>query len=84
MTDINRLAPTDTNVDPASSSSTEATPKSRRGFASLDPAQVRELARKGGIAAHRAGTAHEFNHEEAQAAGRKGGLARGPRTKSAT
>jgi general stress protein YciG len=47
-------------------------PKSRRGFAAMDPSQVRELAKKGGIAAHQAGTAHEFNTEEARAAGRKG------------
>jgi general stress protein YciG len=49
--------------------------KKKRGFASMDPNQVRELARRGGVAAHQAGTAHEFNSEEARAAGRKGGLA---------
>jgi len=61
-----------------SSSSTPATvpsTKKRRGFAAMDPAVVRVLARKGGIAAHVAGTAHEFNGDEARAAGRKGGLA---------
>lgn len=47
----------------------------RRGFAALDPALRRELARKGGLAAHRAGKAHEFSSEEARIAGRKGGLA---------
>jgi uncharacterized protein len=61
------------------SNSTETTSpaptKKRRGFASMDPNQVRELARRGGVAAHRAGTAHEFSTEEARAAGRKGGLA---------
>ncbi len=36
---------------------------------------VREIARKGGMAAHSKGTAHEFTSEEARAAGRKGGLA---------
>ncbi len=46
-----------------------------RGFAAMDPALVRELARRGGVAAHRAGTAHEFSTEEARDAGRKGGLA---------
>jgi uncharacterized protein len=52
----------------------------RRGFAGMDPAQVRELASKGGKAAHRKGTAHEFSPEEAREAGRKGGLAaHGPR-----
>jgi general stress protein YciG len=56
---------------PASTSST----KKKRGFAAMDREQVRELARRGGSAAHRAGTAHEFSTEEARAAGRKGGLA---------
>jgi general stress protein YciG len=49
--------------------------KQRRGFAAMNPDQVRELARRGGVAAHRAGTAHEFSSDEARAAGRKGGLA---------
>jgi general stress protein YciG len=53
-----------------------AQPRRRRGFAAMDPALVREIARKGGKAAHAAGTAHEFaSGEEARAAGRKGGLA---------
>ncbi len=51
------------------------TEKKKRGFAAMDRTQVRDLARKGGIAAHRAGTAHEFSSDEARAAGRKGGLA---------
>lgn len=33
------------------------------------------IASKGGIAAHVAGTAHEFTSEEAREAGRKGGAA---------
>ncbi len=44
-----------------------------RGFAALDRENVRAMARKGGMAAHQAGTAHEFTSEEARAAGRKGG-----------
>lgn len=52
-----------------------ASEKQRRGFAAMNPDQVRELARRGGVAAHRAGTAHEFSSDEARAAGRKGGLA---------
>jgi uncharacterized protein len=36
----------------------------------------REIASKGGKAAHKNGAAHEWTREEAQAAGRKGGLAR--------
>jgi general stress protein YciG len=46
-----------------------------RGFASMDPDKQREIASKGGIAAHKNGSAHEWTREEAKAAGRKGGLA---------
>ena len=44
-----------------------------RGFASMDTQKQKEIARKGGRAAHEKGTAHEFTSEEARAAGRKGG-----------
>ena len=44
-----------------------------RGFASMDTEKQREIARKGGRAAHEKGTAHEFTSDEARAAGRKGG-----------
>jgi general stress protein YciG len=47
-----------------------------RGFASMDRTKQREIASKGGRAAHKSGAAHEWTREEAQAAGRKGGLAR--------
>lgn len=50
-------------------------PRKPRGFASMDRARVVEIARKGGKAAHSAGTAHEFTTEEAREAGRKGGKA---------
>jgi general stress protein YciG len=53
----------------------EADTPRKRGFAAMDPDYVRDLARKGGVAAHRAGTAHEFSAEEARVAGRKGGMA---------
>jgi general stress protein YciG len=43
------------------------------GFASMDRRKQREIARKGGMAAHRKGVAHEFTAEEARNAGRKGG-----------
>ncbi len=39
----------------------------------MDPAKQREIASKGGKAAHQKGTAHEFTPEEAREAGRKGG-----------
>jgi len=42
-----------------------------RGFASMNREKQREIARKGGRAAHEKGTAHEFTSDEARAAGRK-------------
>jgi uncharacterized protein len=48
---------------------------SKRGFASMDPSKQREIASKGGRAAHAKGTAHEFSSDEARVAGRKGGEA---------
>ena len=53
----------------------EAKQKRPRGFAAMDRSIVSEIARKGGKAAHSAGTAHEFTSEEARVAGRKGGRA---------
>ena len=49
--------------------------KSMRGFASMDVERQREIASKGGKAAHVEGRAHEFTADEARAAGRKGGAA---------
>jgi general stress protein YciG len=49
--------------------------KEDRGFASMDREKQREIASKGGKAAHQKGTAHEWTSEEARTAGRKGGLA---------
>ena len=54
--------------------------KERRGFASMSQEKQREIASKGGRAAHEKGTAHEWTAEEARAAGRKGGqISRGGR-----
>ncbi len=54
--------------------------KERRGFASMSPEKQREIASKGGRAAHQKGTAHEWTSEEARSAGRKGGqISRGGR-----
>lgn len=47
----------------------------KRGFAAMDQATQREIASKGGQAAHQKGTAHEFDSEEARRAGQKGGEA---------
>ena len=47
-----------------------------RGFAGMDLAKQRSIASKGGRAAHRKGTAHEFTSEEGRRAGQKGGRAR--------
>ncbi len=49
--------------------------KSDRGFASMDRSKQREIAAKGGRAAHEKGTAHEWTPDEAREAGRKGGAA---------
>ena len=60
--------------------STEQPRKERRGFASMSPEKQREIASKGGRAAHEKGTAHEWTADEARSAGRKGGqVSRGGR-----
>lgn len=48
--------------------------RERGGFAGMDSDKQREIARRGGRAAHQKGTAHEFTKDEARAAGRKGGV----------
>ncbi len=58
--------------------------KEDRGFASMDRAKQREIASKGGKAAHQKGTAHEWTSEEAREAGRKGGMASHRRRKEST
>ncbi|MGV7209956.1 KGG domain-containing protein [Oxalobacteraceae bacterium A2-2] len=47
----------------------------KRGFAAMDAETQRQIASKGGQAAHQRGTAHEFDSEEARLAGQKGGQA---------
>jgi len=44
-----------------------------RGFAALSPEQRREVAKRGGAAAHASGRAHVWSAEEARAAGKIGG-----------
>ena len=65
------------NQSPPAESTRSPSPNgtSRRGFASMDKEKQREIASKGGKAAHETGAAHEFNTEEARVAGRKGGKA---------
>ena len=59
--------------------------KERRGFASMSAEKQREIASKGGRAAHEKGTAHEWSADEARNAGRKGGqVSRGGRGRLAS
>lgn len=53
----------------------EAPRPRRRGFAAMDRDRVKQIASKGGRAAHAAGTAHQFSSDEARVAGKKGGEA---------
>jgi general stress protein YciG len=66
-----RDASSDTDIDMENSGGR----RSNRGFASMDRGKQREIASKGGKAAHAKGTAHEFDSDEARNAGRKGGQA---------
>jgi uncharacterized protein len=49
--------------------------KKNRGFAAMSPEMQREIASKGGRAAHAQGSAYKFTSEAARAAGKKGGEA---------
>ena len=67
-------------MNDAANGRTSSERKERRGFASMTPEKQREIASKGGRAAHQKGTAHEWTSEEARSAGRKGGqISRGGR-----
>ena len=50
-------------------------PKKMHGFALIAASLQREIASKGGKAAHALGRAHQFTSEEARSAGRKGSKA---------
>ena len=50
--------------------------RARKGFAAMSDDKQREIASMGGRAAHRAGTAHEWDSDEARRAGQKGGRSR--------
>jgi uncharacterized protein len=56
--------------------------RQRRGFAAISADRRREIASRGGTAAHAKGVAHQWTPAEARAAGRKGGLARGQRAEA--
>jgi general stress protein YciG len=71
--EVHELSPDRPPVPPVEGG--EAKPKRPRGFAAMDRTLVSAIARKGGKAAHSAGTAHEFTSDEAREAGRKGGRA---------
>jgi general stress protein YciG len=47
-----------------------------RGFAGMSEERRREIASKGGKAAHQSGNANEFDSETGREAGRKGGQSR--------
>ena len=66
------MARNNTNQDLQNEENNQS-PRSKRGFASMDPVRQREISSSGGRVAHEKGTAHEFNSEEARIAGRKGG-----------
>lgn len=63
---------------------TDTRQKRRRGFALLPTERRRELASRGGKAAHAHGTAHTWTREEAREAGRKGGAISRRRPRSNT
>ena len=69
------LTPDRPPVSPSSRDDSKDRRPRPRGFAAMDRKLVSEIARKGGKAAHTAGTAHEFTSDEAREAGRKGGRA---------
>jgi general stress protein YciG len=69
-----RAASRERDNDMATQTGTDR-PNNNRGFASMDLSKQREIARRGGTAAHAQGRAHEFTSDEARDAGRKGGKA---------
>jgi hypothetical protein len=64
-------------VNMASAKGSDDGSGSKRGFASMSETKQREIASKGGKAAHEKGTAHEFDSKEASKAGKKGGESQG-------
>ena len=56
--------------------------RARRGFAAISPERQREIASRGGRAAHQQGVAHQWSATEAREAGKKGGQVSGKRRTS--
>ncbi len=74
---VSESAPSSTESPDKPPRSSRRPPSSgeQRGFAAMDEEKQRQIASKGGKAAHEKGTAHEFTPDEARNAGRKGGEA---------
>jgi hypothetical protein len=53
--------------------------KKKQGFAVMSLEKRKEIARKGGLSAHKKGVAHQWTSKEAAAAGRKGASNRWPK-----
>lgn len=54
--------------------------KAKTGFGAMDPARLKEISSKGGIAVHKSGNAYRWTKKQAKEAGRKGGqVSRGGR-----
>jgi general stress protein YciG len=66
---------TDETIDPAVLPEVPPKPKSRRGFACMDPERRREIARKGGASVQAANRSFAKDKELAISAGSKGGSA---------
>jgi uncharacterized protein len=65
-----------TGLEDSDSQESGSSGRGQQGFASMPKEKQREIASKGGKAAHEQGTAHEWDSEEAAAAGRRGGQKR--------
>lgn len=65
-----------TDLEESDSEETGGSTRGQQGFASMSKEKQKEIASKGGKAAHAQGTAHEWDSEEAAAAGRRGGQKR--------
>ena len=59
------------NVSTPENETPNAPVRRRRGFATMSPEKQREIASKGGRAAHEQGTAHEWTAEEARSASQR-------------